>query len=163
MATTTQNPSAAKAPSPRPCPNCARALTIPPCGTCGWEPGLVPVALTQTPDGPQTTFVAEKRHKFMLIFGLISCFTGAIILIMGISHGAPGSIVAGLIFGPVIFATGVMTLKNTRGGKAWWGLSAKEKGLAVPGLICGGFIGVCIIPVVLFSVMILKLAGEGWS
>jgi hypothetical protein len=160
---TTQASRAAKAPLSRPCPHCTEALTTFPCGNCGWQPGLVPVALARTPDGPVTTFVAERRHRLMLIFGALSCLTGVIILIAGISHGAVGSIVAGLLFGPVIFAAGVVTLKNTRGGKAWWGLSAKEKGLAIPGLICGGFIGLLIIPAVLFGLMVMKISAEAWS
>jgi hypothetical protein len=148
MATTsTQAP--AQAPPSRPCPHCADALTIPPCENCGWEPGLVPVALTQTPEGPMTTFAAEKRHKFMFIFGVLSCILGVMFLVGGISAGAAGNVIAGIIFGPLVFAAGVMTLKNTHGGKAWWGLSAKEKGWAVPGLICGGFLGLCIIPALL--------------
>jgi hypothetical protein len=159
---TTPTQAAARAPDTRPCPNCADTLTTPPCEKCGWEPGLVPVALTQTPDGPVTTFAAEKRHKFMLIFGVLSCVLGVMILVGGISAGATGNIVAGIIFGPLIFAAGVITLKNTRGGKAWWGLSAKEKGLAVPGLICGGFLGVLIIPAVLFTVMMLKMSTGAW-
>lgn len=163
MATTTQALPVAEAPAPRPCPHCAEALIAVPCPTCGWQPGLVPVALAQTADGPVTAFVAERRHRLMLIFGVLSCLTGVIILIAGISHGTAGSVVAGLLFGPMVFAAGVMTLKNTRGGKAWWGLSAKEKGLAMPGLIGGGFVGLCIIPAVLFGLMIMKISAEAWS
>lgn len=82
----------------------------------------------------------------MLKFGVLSYLTGVIILIAGTSHGAAGCVVAGLLFGPMIFAAGVMTLKNTHWGKTWWGLSGKEKGLAMPGLICGGFASLLIIP-----------------
>jgi hypothetical protein len=32
-----------------------------------------------------------------------------------------------------IFAAGVITLKNTRGSKAWWGLAAKERAWPYPG------------------------------
>jgi hypothetical protein len=160
VATETQSP--AQAPATRPCPNCADALATPPCENCGWEPGLVPVALTQTADGPVTTFAAEKRHKFMLIFGLLSCLLGVMILGGGISAGAAGNIVAGIVFGPLMFAAGVMTLKNTRGGKAWWGLSAKEKGLAAPGIIFGGFLGLMIIPLVLICVAFLKMSTDAW-
>jgi len=159
---TTQTQPPATSPSSRPCPNCADALVSPPCATCGWEPGLVPIALTQTPDGPVTTFAAEKRHRFMLAFGILSCLFGVIALIGGISSGAAGSIVAGIIFGPLMFAAGVMTLKNTRGGKTWWGLSAKEKGLAVPGLIAGGFLGLMIIPVLLICVAFMKMSTDAW-
>ncbi len=157
----TQTLPPAKAPASRPCPNCADTLTSSLCANCGWEPGLVPVALTQTADGPVTTFAAEKRHRFMLAFGVLSCVFGAMILIGGISSGG-GSIAAGIIFGPLIFAAGVMTLKNTRGGKAWWGLSAKEKGLAVPGLIAGGFLGLCIIPILLLCVAMMKMSTDAW-
>jgi hypothetical protein len=146
----------------RPCPNCADTLTRPPCENCGWEPGLVPVALTQTADGPVTTFAAEKRHKFMLAFGVLSCLFGVAILGHGISGGSASGIVAGIIFGPLVFAAGVMTLKNTRGGRAWWGLSAKEKGMAVPGLIAGGFLGLCIIPILLLFVAMMKMSTDAW-
>jgi len=162
MATTTQTLPPVTSLSSRPCPNCADALTSPPCENCGWEPGLVPVALTQTPDGPVTTFAAEKRHRFMLAFGVLSCVFGVGILGQTISSGSAGSIVAGIIFGPLVFAAGVITLKNTRGGKAWWGLSAKEKGLAVPGLIAGGFLGLLIIPILLFCVAMMKMSTDAW-
>jgi hypothetical protein len=160
--TATETLTPAKAPATRPCPNCADTLTSPPCENCGWEPGLVPVALTQTADGPVTTFAAERRHKFMLAFGVLSCVFGVGILGETISGGSAGSIVAGIIFGPLVFAAGVMTLKNTRGGKAWWGLSAKEKGLAVPGLIAGGFLGLCIIPILLLCVAFMKMSTDAW-
>jgi hypothetical protein len=161
MAATQTLPSATS-PSSRPCPNCADTLTLPPCENCGWEPGLVPVALTQTADGPVTTFAAEKRHKFMLAFGLLSCLFGIGILGSGFSGGSGGGIVAGIIFGPLVFAFGVLTLKNTRSGKAWWGLSAKEKGMAVPGLIAGGFLGLCIIPILLLFVAMMKMSTDAW-
>jgi hypothetical protein len=109
-----------------------------------------------------TTFAAEKRHKFMLIFGALSCVLGVMFLVGGVSAGAAGNIIAGIIFGPLVFAAGVMTLKNTHGGKAWWGLSAKEKSLAVPGLICGGFFGLIIIPVVMLCVMFMKMSRDAW-
>jgi hypothetical protein len=159
---TIQAPLEVAAPSSRPCPNCADALITPPCPNCSWEPGLIPVAQTQTPNGPVTTFAAEKRHKYMLIFGVLSCVLGVAIVGSGISAGAAGNIIAGIIFGPLVFAAGVMTLKTTRGGKAWWGLSAREKGLALPGLICGGFLGVVTIPLVLFCVMMLKMSTDAW-
>jgi hypothetical protein len=161
MATTETLPPA-KSPSSRPCPNCADTLASPPCATCGWEPGLVPVALTQTADGPVTTFAAEKRHRFMLAFGVLACLLGVAIVGSGISGGSAGGIVAGIIFGPLVFAAGVLTLKNTRGGKAWWGLSAREKGLAIPGLIAGGFLGLMIIPVLLICVAFMKMSTDAW-
>jgi hypothetical protein len=159
---TTQTVPPTTSPSSRPCPNCADTLTCPPCAVCGWEPGLVPVALTKTADGPVTTFAAEKRHKFMLAFGILSCVFGVGILGEAISGGSAGGIVAGIIFGPLVFAAGFMTLKNTRGGKAWWGLSAKEKGLAVPGLIAGGFLGLLIIPILLICVAMMKMSTDAW-
>ena len=152
----TQDPSV-RAASSRPCPCCAEDMATPVCGCCGWEPGLVPVAMTQTPDGPLISFVAEKRHKLMLAFGALSCILGVMILVGGISAGAAGNLIAGIIFGPLVFAAGVVTLKNTRGGKAWWGLSGKEKGLAVPGLICGGFLGLCVIPALLMVWLAIAL------
>jgi hypothetical protein len=158
---TTQTRSSAKSPSARPCPNCADTLTGPSCTNCGWEPGLVPVALTQTADGPVTSFAAERRHKFMLAFGLLSCLLGGMVLIGGFSGGA-GGIAAGIIFGPLLFAAGVLTLKNTHGGKAWWGLSAREKGMAIPGLIAGGFLGMCIIPLLLLFVAVMKMSTDAW-
>jgi hypothetical protein len=161
MATTETLPPA-KSPSSRPCPNCSDTLASPPCATCGWEPGLVPVALAQTADGPVTTFAAEKRHRFMLAFGVLACLLGVAIVGSGISGGSAGGIVAGIIFGPLVFAAGVLTLKNTRGGKAWWGLSAKEKGLAIPGLIAGGFLGLMIIPVLLICVAFMKMSTDAW-
>jgi hypothetical protein len=160
---TTQTPQSSKSPSARPCPNCADIMTIPPCAACGWQPGLVPIAQTQTADGPVTTFAAEKRHRFMLAFGGLSCVFGVMFLIGGFaSGGGGGSIVAGIIFGPLIFTAGILTLKNTHGGKAWWGLSAKEKGLAVPGLIAGGVIGMCILPILLLMVAMLKMSTDAW-
>src|SRR5579864_2204107 len=115
--TATETLPQANSPSYRPCPNCADSLTGPQCANCGWEPGLVPVALTQTADGPVTTFAAEKRHRFMLAFGILSCVFGVGILGETISSGSAGGIVAGIIFGPLVFAAGVVTLKNTRGGR----------------------------------------------
>lgn len=161
MATTETLPPA-RSPSSRPCPNCADTLASPPCATCGWEPGLVPVALTQTADGAVTTFAAEKRHRFMLAFGVLACLLGVAIVGSGISGGSADGIVAGIIFGPLVFAAGVLTLKNTRGGKAWWGLSAKEKGLAIPGLIADGFLGLIIIPVLLICVAFMKMSTDAW-
>ena len=104
------------------------------------------------------TFAAEKRHKLMLGFGVLSGILGVTILAGGICAGAAGNIIAGTSFGPLVFAAGVITVKNTRGGKARQGLSAKEKALAVPGLICGGFLGLLTIPAVLFTVMFLEMS-----
>jgi hypothetical protein len=160
--TTTETLAQPKTPAIRPCPNCADTLSSLPCENCGWEPGLVPVALTQTAEGPVTTFAAEKRHKFMLAFGILSCVFGVGIVGEAFSGGSAGGIVAGIIFGPLVFAAGVMTLKNTRGGKAWWGLSAKEKAMAVPGLIAGGFLGVCIIPILLLMVAMMRMSTDAW-
>jgi hypothetical protein len=167
MATTQTQPAentqpAEKKPSSRPCPNCAETLSGAPCQNCGWEPGLVPVAVTQTADGPVTTFAAEKRHRFMLIFGVLACLLGVAIVGSQISGGSAGGIAAGIIFGPLVFAAGVITLKNTRGGKAWWGLSAKEKGMAVPGLIAGACLGMLIIPILLICVAFMKMSTDAW-
>lgn len=162
MTTTTPTRSPEQMLRSRPCPNCADDLIITPCGNCGWGPGLVPVAQTQTPDGPMTTFVAEKRHRFMLIFGVLACVLGIVILGGGVSGRSAGGVIAGIIFGPLVFAAGILTLKNTRAGKAWWGLSAREKGLAVPGLIAGGFLGLLIIPVLLFCIAMMKMSTDVW-
>ena len=97
----------------------------------------------------------------MLAFGVLACLLGVMIFVDGISGGA-GNIVAGIIFGPLVFAAGVLTLKNTRGGKAWWGLSAKEKSLAAPGLIAGGFLGILIIPVLLLCVAMMNMSTDAW-
>jgi hypothetical protein len=96
----------------------------------------------------------------MLAFGVLACLLGVTIVGHGISGGSAGGIVAGIIFGPLVFAAGVLTLKNTRGGKAWWGLSAKEKGLAVPGLIAGGILGLLIIPILLICVAFMKMSTD---
>ena len=85
--TATETLPPAKPTSSRACPNCTGTLANPPCANCGWEPGLVPVALTQTADGPVTTFAAERRHKFMLAFGVLSCLLGVAIVGSGISGG----------------------------------------------------------------------------
>jgi uncharacterized membrane protein (UPF0136 family) len=101
----------------------------------------------------------------MLIFGVLSCVLGFIAMIGPItaSNKVAGAIVAGIIFGALFFAAGVLTLKNTRGGRVWWGLTGKERALSAPGLILGGFLGVIIIPVVLFGVMIMRMSAEAWS
>jgi hypothetical protein len=162
MTATTPTQSPAKTLPSRRCPNCADDLIIAPCGNCGWEPGLVPVALAQTSDGPVTAFVVEKRHKFMFISGILACVLGVITFGGGVSGGFAGGVVAGTIFGPLIFSAGVITLKTTRGGKTWWGLSAREKGLAVPGLVCGAFLGLLVIPVVLICVAMMKMSTDAW-
>jgi hypothetical protein len=79
--TATQTLPPAKPPASRPCPNCADTLTSPPCATCGWEPGLVPVALTQAADGPVTTFAAEKAGMGTIYRRLRSA---AIILVLAL-------------------------------------------------------------------------------
>ena len=71
----------------------------------GASPGLV------------TTFAAEKRHKLMLVFGVLSGILG-VMMAGGICAGAAGNIIAGISFGPLVFAGGVITVKNARGGKA---------------------------------------------
>jgi hypothetical protein len=42
------------------------------------------------------------------------------------------------------------------------GLSATEKGLAVPGLIAGGFLGLCNIPILLLCVAFMKMSTDAW-
>ena len=109
-----------------------------------------------------TTFAAEKRHRFMLASGVLACLPGVAIAGSGISGGPAGGIPAGIIFGPLVFAAGVLTLKNTRRGKARRGLPAKEKGLAIPGLIAGGSLGLMIIPVLLICVALMKMSTGAW-
>jgi hypothetical protein len=74
--------------------------------------------------GPVITCTADKRHKLMLVFGVLSGILGVMILAGGICAGAAGNIIAGISFGPPVFAAGVITVNNTRGGTAWWTLSA---------------------------------------
>lgn len=60
---TTENQPAAQAPRARPCPNCADALTTPPRETCGWEPGLVPVAAVVFTPSPVLGLVGALRSQ----------------------------------------------------------------------------------------------------
>jgi hypothetical protein len=52
------------------------------------------------------TSAAEKRHKLMLVFGVQSGILGVMILAGGICAGAAGNIIAGMSFGPLVFAAG---------------------------------------------------------
>ncbi|GEM_PF-5240026 len=133
----------------RPCPHCAYPLTAQPCENCGWEPGLVPVAVTETPQGTLTSFAAEKRHRVKLTLGVLSCVLGVMLLMGGIAGGAPFNAAEGVIMGLVALAAGITTLKVTRAGRVWWGLSGRDKLLAAPGLVFGGFLALSVIPAVL--------------
>ena len=69
--------------------------------------------------GPVITFAAARPHKLMLVFGVLSGILGMMVLAGGICTRATGNIIAGITFGPLVFAAGVTTVNNTRGGKAW--------------------------------------------
>jgi hypothetical protein len=96
----------------------------------------VPVARTGIGENEVTTFTSERRSRGRLLCGLFACAAGAVLLIWGFSTGG-GAIAAGIILGPAFLAAGIATLKITRFGKVWWGLSAHDKGWAVPGLVVG--------------------------
>lgn len=128
----------------RMCPVCADDLLAEPCDNCGWERGLVVAYQKDMGDMMEVGFVAEKRHKMMFWSGLLACGTGAILLIWGIASGG-AAIAAGLLLGPLAFASGVLTLKITKRGRAWWGLPAKEKALAIPGMVIGGGFGLTVL------------------
>jgi hypothetical protein len=49
--------------------------------------------------GPVITFAAERRHKLLLVFGVLSGILGVMILAGGICAGAAGNIIAGISFG----------------------------------------------------------------
>jgi hypothetical protein len=156
MATTTPPPEAAHATSQatRTCPACTDDLPAEPCGNCGWERGLI-VACDNDKGSTEPGFTAEKRHKMMFWSGLLACGTGALLLIWGITSGGD-TIAAGLLLGPLALASGVLTLKITKGGRAWWGIPGRERALAIPGMIIGGGFGLTILlpaTLVAFGVM----------
>jgi hypothetical protein len=108
------------------CPVCGDGLPAEPCGNCGWERGLIVAYQNDMGDTVETGFAAEKRHKMMLWSGLLACALGLILFIWGIAHGG-AAIAAGLLLGPLAFAAGVLTLKITKRGRAWWGYPAKRR------------------------------------
>jgi hypothetical protein len=140
MATTTPVPETAT----RLCPVCADDLPAEPCDNCGWERGLIVAYQKDMGDMMEVGFAAEKRHKMMLWSGALACGSGMILLIWGLATGG-AAIAAGLLLGPLMFAAGVLTLKITRRGRAWWGIPAKEKALAIPGMIVGGGFGLTVL------------------
>jgi hypothetical protein len=142
MATMTPAPETTGA--TRLCPVCSDDLPAEPCGTCGWERGLIVAYQKDTGDMVEVGFAAEKRHKMMLWSGLLALGSGVIVLIWGIASGG-GAIAAGLLLGPLMVAAGVLTLKITKRGRAWWGIPAKEKALAIPGMIVGGGFGLTVL------------------
>jgi hypothetical protein len=142
MATTTPAPETASA--ARLCPVCADDLPAEPCDNCGWERGLIVAYQKDMGDMMEVGFAADKRRKMMLWSGLLACASGVILVIWGIATGG-GAIAAGLLLGPLMFAAGVLTLKITKGGRAWWGIPSGEKALAIPGMILGGGFGLTVL------------------
>jgi hypothetical protein len=69
MANTAQAPPPRRRPPPMPA--LRRGPDRPSLPCLRRQPGLVPVALAQTADGPVTTFVAKRRHRLRLIFGVL--------------------------------------------------------------------------------------------
>lgn len=159
MATTTPPPEASHATSQatRICPVCADDLHAEPCDNCGWERGLVVAYKNDMGDMIDVGFTAEKRHKMMFWSGLLACTTGTLMLIWGIANGG-GAIAAGLLLGPLAFASGVLTLKITKRGRAWWGIPARERALAIPGMVIGSGLGLTVLlpaTLIAFGVMAL--------
>jgi hypothetical protein len=142
MATTTTIPLTG--PAARMCPVCADDLPAEPCDNCGWERGLIVAYQKDMGDMMEVGFAAEKRHKMMLWSGLLACGSGVILLIWGFATGG-GAIAAGLLLGPLMFASGVLTLKITRRGRAWWGIPARDKAMAIPGMIVGAGFGLTVL------------------
>ena len=139
------------------CPVCADDLPAEPCDNCGWERGLILAYQKDMGDMMEVGFAAEKRHKMMLWSGLLACGSGVIVLIWGIAHGG-AAIAVGLLLGPLMVASGVLTLKITRRGRAWWGIPAKEKALAIPGMIVGGGFGLTVLlPATLLAFGVMAL------
>ena len=138
------------------CPVCGDDLPAEPCDNCGWERGLVLAYQKDLGDVVEVGFRVEKRHKMILWCGLLACALGAILLIWGIATGGP-AIAVGLLLGPLALAAGVLTLKITKRGRAWWGIPAKDKALATPGLIVGGGFGLVLIPATLIAIAVMAL------
>jgi hypothetical protein len=115
---------------------------------CGWEPGQVPVALTETPNGHMTTFVAEKCHKFILIFGVLACAFGVIALASAASGRSAGSVVAGIIFGSPVLAAGVVSSRPRAVAKPG-GAVGQGESPSHTRPVCGAFLELVIIPVTL--------------
>jgi hypothetical protein len=146
--------------APRPsglCPVCADDLPVEPCDNCGWERGLIVAYRKDMGDMMEVGFAAEKWHKMMLWSGLLACGLGVTLLIWGIAHGG-AAIAVGLLLGPLAFAAGVLTLKVTKRGRAWWGIPAKEKAMAIPGIIVGGGFGLTVLlPATLLAIGVMAL------
>jgi hypothetical protein len=137
---------------PGPCPVCGDALPAEPCGTCDWKRGLIVACQQDAGDPVPVRFAAEKRHPVMLWSGLLACALGPVLFSWGIARGGT-ALAAGLLLGPLAFAAGVLTLKITRRGRAWWGIPGQEKARAIPGLIIGGGFGLAaLLPAALLAV-----------
>lgn len=159
MTTPTQEGAHAFKPRREPghCPVCGDGLAAEPCGNCGWERGLIVAYQKDMGDTVEIGFAAEKRHKMMLWSGLLACALGVILFIWGIAHGGP-AIAVGILLGPLAFAAGVLTLKITKRGRAWWGMPAREKAWAIPGLIVGGGFGLtALLPATLLAIAFMAL------
>jgi hypothetical protein len=143
------------------CPVCGYDLPAEPCDNCGWERGLIVAYQKDMGDAVEVGFAAKKRHKMMFWSGLLACAAGVILLIWGIANGG-AAIAVGILLGPLAFASGVLTLKITRRGRAWWGIPAKEKALAIPGMIVGGGFGLTVLlPATLLAIGMSALLFKG--
>lgn len=140
------------------CPNCAAQLSSSQCQQCNWQRGAVPTAQIRSNSRARTDFVPEKRHKMILWCGLLACGAGLLAAFYGIAGASSaGAVAAGVILGPLMFASGVLTLKNTEFGRFWSGLAPKDKGWAAPGLVIGGGFGLILLPATLIAVAVMAL------
>jgi hypothetical protein len=131
---------------------CGDDLAAEPCGTCDWKRGLIVACQQDAGDPLPVRFVAEKRHPVMLCSGLLACALGLILFNWGIARGGT-ALAVGLPLGTLPFAAGVLTLKITKHGRAWWGIPGQEKARAIPGLIIGGGFGLAaLLPAALLAV-----------
>lgn len=128
-----------------------------PCGNCGWKRGLIVISRTGAGGTVEVRFAAAKRHTMMFWSGLLACALGLILFIGGITHGG-AAMAAGLLLGPLALAAGVLTLKITRRGRAWWGIPGHEKARAIPGMIIGGGFGLAaLLPAALLAIGAMAL------
>lgn len=140
------------------CKNCGVAMDPAGwCVNCRWEPGLVPISQTSMGDGSvATTFVAEKRHKFIAVSILLTTLLSIIGVIGGIGNGDAGILVLSLIGVPA----GIAAWKYTRLGRVWWGLPARRKMAALPAILFGGMCALFILPFTLFLIFVMWQVSE---